>query len=67
MSDNDYDPLIESSATASRPSAATQASDTFRAAGQQVSETIDTRRELGLPLDTSLLGWCARPPCIRWR
>jgi hypothetical protein len=52
MSDNDYDPVIESSATASRPSAATQASDTFRAAGQRVSETIDTGREFGLPLDT---------------
>jgi hypothetical protein len=52
MSDNDDDPLIESSVTDSRPSAATQASDTLRAASRRVNETIDTGRELGMPLDT---------------
>jgi hypothetical protein len=52
MSDNDYDPLIESAVAGSSPSAATQATDTLRAASQRVSEAIDSGREPGMPLDT---------------
>jgi hypothetical protein len=52
MSDNDYDPLIESTIAGSNPSAATQATDTLRAASQRVTEAIDTGREPGMPLDT---------------
>ena len=33
-------------------SAATQAADTLRAAGQHVSDAIDSGREPGVPLDT---------------
>jgi hypothetical protein len=52
MSDNDYDPLIESTIAGSNPSAATQATDTLRATSQRVTEAIDNGREPGTPLDT---------------
>jgi plasmid stabilization system protein ParE len=52
MSDNDYAPLIESTIAGSGPSAATQATDTLRAANQRVSEAIDSGRAPGAPLDT---------------
>jgi hypothetical protein len=45
MSDNDYDPLIESTVAGSSPSAATRATDTLRAASQRASEAIDSGRE----------------------
>lgn len=35
----------------SKPSAASQAMDGIRAAGQQVSDAIETGREPGMPLD----------------
>jgi hypothetical protein len=47
MSDNDYDPLNESTIAGSSPSAATQAADTLRAANQRVSEAIDSGRAPG--------------------
>ena len=52
MSDNDYALLSESTIAGSSPSAATQATDTLRAASQRVSEAIDSGRAPGMALDT---------------
>ena len=52
MSDNDYDPQLQSPTGNHSPSAATQAADTLRAASQHVSDAIDSGREPGVPLDT---------------
>jgi plasmid stabilization system protein ParE len=52
MSDNDYDPQLESTVGNHSPSAATQAADALRAASQRVSDAIDSGREPSMPLDT---------------
>ena len=52
MSDNDYDPQLESTVGNHSPSAATQAADSLRNASQRVSDAIDSGREPGMPLDT---------------
>jgi hypothetical protein len=52
MSDNDYDPQLQSTTGNHSPSAATQAADTLRTASKRLSEANDTEREPGMPLDT---------------
>jgi hypothetical protein len=44
-------PQLESTVGNHRPSAATQAADTLRAASRRVSDAIDSGREPGMPLD----------------
>jgi hypothetical protein len=52
MSDNDYDPQLQSTTGNHSPSAATQAADTLRTASQRVSDAIDSGREPRMLLDT---------------
>jgi plasmid stabilization system protein ParE len=52
LSDNDYDPQLQSTTGNHSPSADAQAADTLRTASKRLSEASDAGREPGMLLDT---------------